>query len=339
MTWFKENKFLAGLLCITLLIAALIIFLGSKFSSSLEEVQNEIAAKQSKLEKMKTLDPYPTVESAKEKEDNLKAVLAKQKEAREKLLAYRPEDLPEVTGAVFSEKLSSTVAKVKALFPEPGALPKSFNLGFESYTGGPPKEGSTGILTYQLGAMEYLFENIAAAGIGTVQNLVRVKLPAEKGEAWPDAVGQKKGKNAKRPRPKKKSKKGKGRAKKSPFEQLPPVAHRMPFELVVRAAEGPARKFLAEIANSDEYFFETRLVRILNPSPIPSSGQSASAAKPKEMNDFGDDIVMEGEEESAEKMMKSEQILNKVSGGDELVIYLRADLLLFMEEKEFPELK
>jgi hypothetical protein len=31
--------------------------------------------------------------------------------------------------------------------------------------------------------------------------------------------------------------------------------------------------------------------------------------------------------------------LNKVSGGDELVIYLRADLLLFIAEQKFPELK
>ncbi len=340
MTWFKENKFLGGLLCITLLLAALIIFLGTKFGSSLEEVQAEISSKQSKLEKMKTLNPYPTIESAKEKEANLIAVLAKQNEAREKILAFRPEAINEVSGAIFSENLSSTVAKVKELFPGEGSLPKSFNLGFEDYTGGPPKEGSTGVLTYQLGAMEYLFENIASAGISKVQNLVRVELPAEKGEEWPNAVGAKKGKKSSKSNfKKKKSSKGKGKGRKTfSFEELPPVAHRMPFELVVKAPEEEVRKFLSQIANSDEYFFETRLVRVLNPSPIPSSGKAATSKADKPKDDFGGGFEIEGEEAAPEEIV-SEQILNKVSGGDELVLYLRADLLLFIDEKKFPELK
>ncbi len=348
MTWLKENKFLGGLLFITLLLGALIIFLGSKFGTSLEEIQSEINSKKSDLEKMKALDPYPTIEHAKSKEENLRSVLEKHQAAREKLLAFRPENLNEVTGAVFSENLTSTVAKVKALFPEEGALPKSFNLGFEAYSGGPPKEGSTGILTYQLAAMEYLFENLASAGVTRVVNLSREKLPAENGEDWPDMLGKKKGgPKAKRSgggRPKRTSlKKGgrntRGKAAKSPFEQLPAVAHRMPFELVVKATEGPARKFLSEIANSENFFFETRLVRVLNPSPIPSSGKAAASATPKKVDDFGADFVVEGEEEAPKKMMMSEKILNKVSGGDELVVYLRADLLLFIEEQQFPELK
>ncbi|MFT6179691.1 MAG: hypothetical protein ACI8UZ_001627 [Akkermansiaceae bacterium] len=341
MTWFKENKFLAGLISITALVGALLIFLGLKSGTSLEAVQGEIAAKQSGLEKMKNLDPYPTIKSAKEKEANLVAVLAEANEARKMLLAFRPETMANVPGKAFSENLTATVSKVKELFPGEDDLPKGFNLGFKAYSSVPPKEGSTGVLTYQLGALEYLFEELHAAGVTNVRNLHRVKLPAENGDDWPDAAGAKRGggsanRGRGRSNRNSNSRNSRGRGNKPVGEVLPPVAHRLPFELVFKSPEGPARLFLASLANSDKYFFETRFARVTNPSPTPTAGKSASVAKPK--SPFGD-FVVEGEEPAADAAASSEQILNKVSGGDELVIYLRADLLLFIAEQKFPELK
>ena len=320
MTWFKKNKFLAGLLCITTLIAGLLVFLGMKFGSSLEEVQGEIATEQSANKSMKSLPLYPTIEGAKEKRENFDAVIVKANEAREKLIAYRPESLVNVSGKIFSENLNSTVDRVKELFPG-DALPKGFNLGFEAYSGSAAKEGATGILTYQLAAMESVFKELDAAGVKKIQNLVRPKLPAEKGEEWADGM-------SKKPR--------RGKAVKSSFEKLPAIAHRLPFELTFRAPERAARQFLTKFANSNEYFFETRIARIQNPAPIPTGGK-APVAKAEDSG-FGE-IEMAGEEKSMDdKPVVSEQILNKISGGDDLVIYLRADLLLFIDEQKFPEL-
>ena len=56
------------------------------------------------------------------------------------------------------------------------------------------------------------------------------------------------------------------------------------------------------------------------------------------VDDFGADFVIEGAA-PAPAAAASERILNKVSGGDPLVIFLRADLLLFIDEQKFPELK
>ena len=337
MTWFKENKFLAGLLFITSLIAALLIFLGLKFSSSLKDVQGEIATEESSLEGMKTLDLYPTPEGAEQKKESLLAVLAKANEARDKLIAYRPESMDNVSGKIFAENLNSTVDRIRELFPKEGALPKGFNLGFEEYAGSPAKENATGALTYQLGALENVFNELAAAGVEKVQNLSRPKLPAENGEEWPDAVGGKKGKGKGKKTTSGKNK-SKGRAK-SPFEKLPAVAHRLPFELTFKAPERAARKFLTQLANSEEYFIETRIARVLNPAPTPSGGKAPAASEAK--NDFAEGLKMEGEEKESmeDKPMMSEKMLNKISGGDDLVIYLRADLLLFIDEQKFPELK
>jgi len=339
MTWIKENKFLAGLLGITLLIAAILIFLGMKSSKSLEEVQAEIAAKQSSLERMKKLDPYPTDESAKAKEDSLKTVLAKANEVREKLLAFRPESLDNVPGKTFSENLSVTVDKVKQLFPGEEALPNNFHLGFESYTGSLPKEEATGVLTYQLGAMEYLFEELAAAGATEIRNLYRAKLPPENGDSWPNEAKGKPKRGGRRTSSSSRNNKG-PRKPVVTFEKHPYIAHRLPIEVVFKGPELVVRQVLTNLGNSDEYFFDVRAGRVLNPSPIPTAGKSASAAKPKE-NDFGGPFEIEGDETSSDDTgsASSVKVLEKISGGDELITYLRADLLLFLNEQKFPELK
>lgn len=51
MSWFKENKFLGGLLVVTILLAAIIIFLGMKAGTNLEEVQQQVATKEAALKK------------------------------------------------------------------------------------------------------------------------------------------------------------------------------------------------------------------------------------------------------------------------------------------------
>jgi hypothetical protein len=340
MTWIKENKFLAGLLGITVLLAALLIFFGMKSSKGLEEVQAEIAAKQSSLVRMKKLDPYPTDESAKAKETNLKTVLAKANEVREKLLAFRPGSLDNVPGKTFSENLSVTVEKVKQLFPGEDALPNTFHLGFESYTGSLPKEDATGVLTYELGAMEYLFEELAAAGVTEIRNLHRAKLPPENGDSWPNEAKPTRSRGGNRPTPKKNV----GGPRRAPvtFETHPYIAHRLPFEVVFKGPELAVRQVLTNLGNSDKYFFDVRAGRVLNPSPIPSGGKSASAAAKAKESDFGTGIVIEGVDPppaTDSGSAPSVKVLEKVSGGDELIVYLRADLLLFLEEQKFPELK
>jgi hypothetical protein len=332
MTWFKENKFLAGLITITVLLAALIIFFGLKAGSSSAEVQKQGAAKEASVNKAKSLNPFPNPDNAKAKEESLKLVIVKANEAREMLLAFRPEKMENIPGKDFSANLTSTVDRVKSLYTLEKAIPSGFNLGFETYSGSLPREEATGVLSYQLGALEYLLTQLAESGVKKVVNLYREKLPAEAGEKWPGEPGAKRVVvKRKRPVP--------GVPAPPKFDtNTPSIAHRMPVELTFRAPEPAVREFLTRIANSEQYFFETRIVRILNPSPIPSAGKAASAPKPK--SDFGDGpIVIEGDEPAEGEPVESVKILDKVSGGDELVVFLRADLLLFTEKETLPELK
>ena len=334
MSWFKENKFLGGLLTITVLLAAVIIFLGMKAGTSLEEVQAQVAAKEATLKKDKSLDPYPTRENATEKEKSLKAVIAKAQAAREKLMAFRPEKMENISGKDFSSKLTSTVDKVTALFPGEKTIPSGFYLGFKKYRGSLPKDEATGVLDYQLDAMEYLLTQASEAGVKQIENLVRETLPQEEGYGWPGSRNEKRvtgRKRPKRPEP--------GEVRPPKFDKLPTIAHRMPVELTFKAPEPVVREFFNRIGNSEEYFFETRIARVLNPASIPSAGKDAASEGESSGGAFGNIGEIVGDEPAEDEAVESVKILDKVSGGEMLTVYLRADLLLFIEEENLPELK
>lgn len=332
MSWFKENKFLGGLLVITILLAATIIFLGMKAGTNLEEVQQQVATKEAALKKDLSLNPYPTAQNAKDKEASLKVVLAKATEAREKLLAFRPEKMENISGKDFATKLTDSVTRVSELFPGEKAIPSGFYLGFKKYRGSQPKAEATGLLSYQLDGMEYLLTQASKAGVKQIENLVREPIPQEDGYGWPGTKNE-----IRKPRGKPK----RGGFKKPNFEKLPTVARRMPVEFTFKAPEPIVRDFFERIGNSDEYFFETRIARVENPASIPSAGKAASSGK--KSDDVGGGafgaIEIEGEETAEEEPVESVKVLDKVSGGEELTVYLRADLLLFIEEEELAKRK
>ena len=133
-------------------------------SSDLEASLQEKETREAEMKQMQALDPYPTSENAKAKAESFAAVLTKAQEARKKLLAFNPKSLDDIPGSEFSEKLKEAVARVKALYPGEKALPKEFFLGFEPYKQYAAPEESTGELSFQLEALEYLFTQLAEAG-------------------------------------------------------------------------------------------------------------------------------------------------------------------------------
>lgn len=364
----KENKFLIGLGALTAVASGGLIFWGLGAGSDLETVEGEIATKKADLKRMEALDPYPTTQNAKEKADSFAAVLVKAREAREKLLAFNPESLDDIPGSEFSEKLKASVANVKGLFPGEKNLPKEFHLGFEKYAQYPAPEKATGELAFQVEAMEYLFTQLAEAGGSEIVNIHRPPIPMEEGKEWPGTASPK-GRGGRRATPPRASapgapKPGGMRRKKGgAAEVLPNIAHRFPVEVTFRASEETTRDFLARLGNSDKFFFEVKLGRIENPAPIPSGDSADEGSASTGGSDDGgivvegeddggivvegeDDggIVVEGDTEPApeplpEAPTKSEKILNKVSGNETLDVFLKLDLLFFMEDKDFPQTK
>lgn len=332
----KENKFLIGLGAATALVSGGLIFMGLSASSKLEETQAEIDTKQSSLKRMQQLDPYPTPENAEAKEASLVDVIEAAEKAREELLEFNPEDMIDIPASEFSEQLKASVSRIEGLFPGEDALPKEFTLGFKEYANYLPPEEATGEMAYQLGAMEYLFTELAAAGATEVLNLHRAKLPMEDGKDWDGNDPGSSGRSGRAPRPRS-PRPGPGSRGRQPAEVLPKIAHRMPVEVTFRASEAATRDFLTRLGNSDEYFFQTRLARVENPAPIPSGeGDSDSTASNEPAGVVFDDDPADA---PAGQPVESKPILEQVSGDEDLNVFLRLDLLVFLESETFPKIK
>jgi hypothetical protein len=301
---------------------------------------------------MQRLDPFPTPENAEAKAESFAEVVAKASEARAELLKFNPESLNDIPGSEFSEALKAAVARVEALFPEEKALPEDFTLGFQSYANYLPPEDATGELAFQVGAMEHLLTELANAGVPKLLNLYRAELPQEDGKDWDGSPLKGSGKSSSRggPPPAPRMSPGGSRGRKS-AEVLPEIAHRMPIEVTFRGTETATREFLTRLGNSEEYFFQVRLARVVNPTPIPSTenlSDAPAAGAGDIVIDAGDDIVVEGTDivvgegdggEAAPPTQSASPVLEKVSGGEDLNVFLKLDLLLFLESEDFPEVK
>lgn len=329
MNWFKENKFLGGLLIVTLILAGLIIFVGLNTSSSAAAALAD--AEQHKTDKSDAtkLDPFPTEENVSEKKKSVKAMIAQAEAAQSKFLAFRPESLDNITVSTFADRLKNADANVRALYDEKNVrLSEKAYLGFEDYKGAAPIESATGILAFELAAIEWLFIELANSGVNEVTNFRRDQLAEEKSAPEPTRRGSS------------------SRRKKSSAGLQ--VAKKLPMSLTFKGSEKSVRDALQAIGNSDQFFFETRASRVQNPAPVPTSSGIAVRKAPVEVEapaeDDGFGVVEDDGEDAADAPaadpgLVSEKILHRVAGGEDVSVFVKLDLLLFDDETNFPAIK
>lgn len=342
MNWFKENKFLGGLLVVTLILSGLIIFLGLQVSGNVDETLAEVEQHKSDKQAARQLNPFPSAENVEEKLNNVKKMVAQAESAQSKFLAFRPKSIDNIAVGSFADRLKNADANVRAVFEENNVrLSEKSYLGFEEYKGKAPIESVTGILAYEVGAIESLFIELAKAGITEVQNFRRDKLAEE--TAAPEPTGRR----SRRP-----ARGSRNRAKQSAGIE---IAKKLPMSLTIEGSEKSIRAALEAIANSDEYFFEARVGRIQNPAAVPNSSGVAvkkkAVASPVVADDSGFGVVDSGfgaiagdDADDAgvaieEVATVSEKILHRVAGGQNVSVFLKLDLLLFSDEKIFPAIK
>ncbi|MEJ6728328.1 MAG: Amuc_1100 family pilus-like protein [Akkermansiaceae bacterium] len=334
MNWFKENKFLGGLLVVTALIAGLLIFLGLKTADSRDAVAEERNAQKENLNKMKSKPLFPTIDSVAEKKANLQAVIAKAETMQAQFNTFRPESLENITVSTFSDRLKKSDASIRAAFGENDIrIPDEAYLGFEKYKAVLPKDDATGILAYELSAIDWLFTQLADAKISKVVNFKREVLPPENGESWDGKTTTRGGRSGRNRRG--------SRGKSASAASTVPVAKRLPMELTIAGPADSIRQALQAIANSDEFFFETRLFRYKNTASVPSSQgikRGTVEEVPADDGGFGEVIEEDAPADAAEPAF-STQILQRVAGGNDVTVFIRLDLLLFDESIKFPVIK
>ncbi len=320
MSWFKENKFIAILTGVTVVLAGGILSVAvsknGEYESSLEEYE-ELSSAYNKQGKIR---PYPNEENLKARELEMteyQETLGKVKTAFEK---YKPATLEAVSPIQFSEaRLEMEKGLLQAFEAAQTKIPGGCNFGFEKYASAQPQKDAATELFFQLGAVNSMLSNLAKAKPAELINIRRSPIQVESAKV--EEASSRGGEN-----------------------EL--TYEKMPLELVFRASESSVKKFLQDVVNADDYFYMVNVIRILNdrgtaPNESDVTFTSATGDAAADVGafagfDLDEDDSEEPEEESdsAVASTKGAQILKQVLGDELITVYLNMDVLLMKAAEE-----
>jgi len=333
--WIKDNKFAAALLLVAILGAIGAYLFSDKKSAAYDAAKEEFDMGASTLQRLEGRKPYPNAANLEDRRKEVVKYRGKVEGLQKALLSFRPENFAKITPAEFTTQLNEVGEGLKSTYTDRGiAFPDAWQMGFEIYTSSPPKDASTAYLDYQLSGLEWLYEQLAAAGPDELLNVCRPVLPIEKGDPM-------------MPSPER----GSQQAATPPYFALP-------VELTFRGRESSVRKLLSALADSKEFFFVVRSVRVQNVKfGVPPSlsdvefEDDAAEAADDLFADFPDDTDMddgttpaEGDSpvpdlEPEEDQPGAGRILGQVLGDEELHVFLQLELILFRGDVELPAVK
>jgi len=331
MSWIQENRFAAGLGGITAVAAAGLIFWGIKAGSSYNQAKEEYTAAADQVDTITGGKLYPSDANLRDKK---KAVADYKKSVTDLQAAFdkfRAPTPPNVEPDVFSANLLKAKELAAKAFaevrPQATELPPEFSMGNETYTGSPPPKEATGILTYELEAISELMASLAAAAPTKLLNIYRQPLEEESKKAYDP----------------------KGKSYRA-----------LPIELSFTGTEATLRKFISSLDDSKSHYYVVRSLRVVNEklkAPTAADGTFEGAdgeAKPEggapAADPFGGasgGFVLPGEEPApaaggatppaadgaAAPAAPSGDgvILQQVLGSEKIHVFLRIDILQFLE--------
>lgn len=261
MSWFSENKFLAGFIGATVIgVGGMGWFTLSAKNKHTAAVQEYESAK-SELQALQEQKPFPKSENLKLVEAEKAATLASIHKLQSELAAS---GFPaaEMSASEFQIELKKTLDDIAAKSAKVGmALPKEkFDLGFD-YLGGLPDQAAAKSLGRELKAIAWVANKVLEGGAVQLDEVKREKIEEEKEP--PKVVENKKG----------------APAKKEPKEEKKLTRHDT-FEITFKAEQGKARKILNDIVACKEQFYIPRRIRFENESLTGPSKVNPTAAQP-----------------------------------------------------------
>jgi hypothetical protein len=326
MSWIQENRFAAGLGGITAVAAIGLIAWGVSAGKKYNQAKSDYEAAAAAVSSMKGGALYPD-------QDNLagkrKAVEDYEKSVKDLQALFKPfaaATPPNIEPDAFSENLATAKDAAAKAFADAGTeVPPEFFLGYESFTNTPPRKEATGILSYQMEAVGQLLANLAAAAPSKLINIHRPPLEEESGKTF-DPKGK--------------------------------TYRALPVELSFTGNENTLRTFLSSLDDSGKYYYVVRSLRVINEkqtAPTAADGgfkaaEEEAAAEGGGGNDpfGGGGFVLPGEEEEAPAEGETpaedapadtpvpaaggeEKILQDVLGAEKINVFLRIDILQFLE--------
>ena len=252
MSWIKENTFLAGLVIVTVVLAAVLYVFGSSGASRFEEAQQTYESASSETANFERSKLYPTRENLDGKKAALEEYLEEAKELQMAFDRFRAEEeVMSISPQEFSDNLKQAVEETRDAFGNEVILPEAYYLGFEGYATGNVASGkATGVLNYQLQATEALMLKLAESGVTELINIHRPALPEERGKEFQAESNQ--------------------------------VARGLPIEISFQGPESAVRDFISTLGSMDEHYVVIRSLRIRNMKQNPPRTSDVTFESPDE---------------------------------------------------------
>jgi hypothetical protein len=331
---FQDQKFPIILGTVTALVTGGLLYWGMKSGSAYEAAKADYDDAVGQIGRLNRDAIPPTDDNRRGIEKSVadyRAEVEKLQKAFDKYRAVNPEG---VDPTAFQEKVLAVTKEARAKFDQVQTeVPESFYLGFTEYTQKLPDSSQTGLLSYQLSAYEELFAKLAAAAPVKLLNVYREPLPEETG-------------------------------KQVDLEGVAYRAHSI--EVSFAGREDSLREFLAALDDSENHYFVIRSIRVVNERNSAPNAKDARFEQPKASTDPGsnpfgggdnafvfpeeeeDEAKEEGgaeEEAPAEEEVPAEpaapvdsgEILKQVLGSENIRVFLRIDLLQFLEPRPLPK--
>ncbi len=325
----KKNPFLLTLIIISLIVGGGALAYGFVKKSEFVKKNKTYKSRVNELDQMESMEGYPNQENINKLKDSLSSYRGKIEGLRSALQSSTITSLKTIPSSKFASNLVKANKRIKALYNEKGILlPEDWYCGFEKYRTVPAPRAATGILNYQLGAMDWLHTTLADHNPQELLNIYRKSANAEV--------------NA-----------GEDMNKKSNYRDKSklqiPYSVSMPIQLTFIGYEENARSFLNALIRSNEYLFTIDTIKLkLVETKAKSEENNEGGGLPQEQesSDESLDQIFESEGNGEgglalpDKLeLSDEKLFNQVLGQEMVAVFIDLNLVYFQKQAELPEIK
>lgn len=316
-TWIKDNKSIASVIGVGALAFIGLSSFAVMKNMEASAVNEEYLAAKDKISSAASKPQTPTQSVVTMRKADLDAYQACIKDIEGAYTPFipDPQTLTPIDPEQFRLKLNKTVSDFKLKAKDQNVrLSDGFNLGFESYVTAPALQQATGVLQYELGAVNWLAEQALDCDITEITRVYREKLPVETAAAPAD---DKKG-AAKSPA---------ASAKKGKAE----LYQVLPISITLRGGRQSINKYINSIIDSEKYLFTVQAIRCINEkNGALSIKNEAPRAKKKESSGGSFDFGAAAKKNDPKKPeITVEEIVKPVVGAEKVDFHIVLNLILF----------
>ncbi len=294
----KLTPFQISLGVTTLIIAGGVLGFGIVNQMSYSKNKAKFQADSSALLKMESMKGYPNQENIDILQAELKDYDTDLKKAAEYLKPFEIASFSNSSTSAFASELKAASQNVAKQFEENGiGLPEDWYLGFEKYSSVPAPKNATGALSYQLGAIKFLHEQLVAVNASELLNLRRSAIAQE---------GEQEKSNARKPKGIEVTK--------------------MPLEISFVASEAGARQFLNELVAVNNYLFTVNTLKLKTKSveyADKASAEKSDSPSDSEVVSF----IFDEEEMEVDQSSQNEKLFEQVLGQEQVEVFLSLNVV------------